>query len=173
MIIFRPFERSRTASISARSASERRNLNTLRLSSGCSDTPRRVPFWVWKGGGSSQPSQAKSLIDSRNEVEKKGEGEGRLGQKGGAALRSGVEKKNSRLWGKGGRSQVDAPTRTAPTKEWSRTHRTATFAMVAPPCRSPIFRNTARSCWNKAQSPHARVMASKYCWNNNKTRASM
>ena len=44
VIIFRPFERSRTASISARSVSERRNLNTFRLSSGCSETPRRVPF---------------------------------------------------------------------------------------------------------------------------------
>jgi hypothetical protein len=44
VIIFRPFERSSTASISARSASESRNLNTLRLSSGCSETPRRVPL---------------------------------------------------------------------------------------------------------------------------------
>jgi hypothetical protein len=44
VIIFRPFERSRTASISVRSASERRNLNAFRLSSGCSETPRRVPF---------------------------------------------------------------------------------------------------------------------------------
>lgn len=44
VIIFRPFERWRTASISARSVSERRNLNTFRLSSGCSETPRRVPF---------------------------------------------------------------------------------------------------------------------------------
>ena len=90
MIIFRPFERSRTASISARSASERRNLNTLRLSSGCSDTPRRVPFWVWKGGGSSQPSQAKSLIDSRNEVDGKKKGKGREGWDKKGERRSGV-----------------------------------------------------------------------------------
>lgn len=43
VIILRPFDRWRTASISARSESERRNRNTFRLSSGCSETPRRVP----------------------------------------------------------------------------------------------------------------------------------
>jgi len=50
-IIFLPFERSRMSSISARSASERRNLNTFMLSSGCSETPRRVPF---RGGTTVQ-----------------------------------------------------------------------------------------------------------------------
>ena len=67
VIILRPFERSRTTSISARSASESLNLNTLRLSSGCSETPRRVPF------GRVPVSQATTTKQaSRNEERKRG-----------------------------------------------------------------------------------------------------
>ena len=63
VIIFRPFERSRTASISARSASESRNLNTLRLSSGCSETPRRVPFFrVNRQKKSAKPKMAPTKL---------------------------------------------------------------------------------------------------------------
>ena len=37
------------------------------------------------------------------------------------------------------------------------------FAMLAPPWRSPIRRNTVRSRWKRAQSPHTLVIASRYC----------
>ena len=62
-----------------------------------------------------------------------------------------------------GKVDVGVPTRTAPTNGWSRTHRTAMFAMLAPPWRSPILRNTVRSRWKRAQSPHTLVIASRYC----------
>ena len=35
--------------------------------------------------------------------------------------------------------------------------------MLAPPWRSPIVRNTVSNRWKRAQSPHTRVIASRYC----------
>lgn len=69
-------------------------------------------------------------------------------------------KKRWRWSGVGG---FDVPTRTAPTNGWSRTHRTAMLAMPTPPWRSPILRNTVSSRWKRVQSPHTRVIASRYC----------
>jgi len=73
VIIFRPFERSRTASMSARSASDRWNLNTFRLSSGCSETPRRVPLnsnIASPGGGSKRFWRVFEKEKKRREGEK-------------------------------------------------------------------------------------------------------
>ena len=37
------------------------------------------------------------------------------------------------------------------------------LAMLTPPWRSPILRNTVRSRWKRVQSPHTLVIASRYC----------
>jgi hypothetical protein len=66
-------------------------------------------------------------------------------------------------WRWSGVGDFDVPTRTAPTNGWSRTHRTAILAMLTPPWRSPILRNTESSRWKRVQSPHTRVIASRYC----------
>ena len=135
VIIFRPFDRSRTASISARSVSERRKRNTFRLSSGCSETPRRVPFFELFSG-----TTRNVIVDSK-----------RRGEELGLFVYM-INKWNF----------LSVPTRTAPTNGWSRTHLTAMLAMLTPPWRSPILRSTVRSRWKRAQSPHTLVITSRY-----------
>ncbi len=147
VIIFRPFDRSRTASISARSASERRNRNTFRLSSGCSETPRRVP-WVCCSpilGTRGMRSRRRAVLLFQERKKRRST----------STFVMMVEREKHK-------GKFDIPTRTAPTNGWSRTHRTATLAMLAPPWRSPILRSTARSRWKRVQSPHTLVIASRY-----------
>ena len=156
VIIFRPFDRSRTASISARSESERRNRNTFRLSSGCSETPRRVPF-VGGGGGWSKVRREERT--TRNVIAIWVVCYSKRGKKQNVEVHVRPIEKGEKTETK---RKCDLPTRTAPTNGWSRTHRTAMLAMLAPPWRSPTLRNTVRSRWKRAQSPHTLVIASRY-----------
>ena len=50
---------------------------------------------------------------------------------------------------------------TAPTNEWSKTQRVATFATVTL-CRSPILRRTCNNDWKSSHVPHLTII-SKYC----------